>query len=181
MPASNPYNPYFTTGMMPTTIMGHEHAALASSNPIPHSMSLAAATTTIHNAAQNQKRNDRIQVILFKLLSLLSFSLYLFHSLSAYIHYLISCETTCWLYIHIHYTLHSMTSLPIKCGSNENLMKFARNFLVNSTKTVSFSSGSDFIIATSNRLKCQMHIYTQTFVQRIHNAPTHLPVSFPQY
>ena len=75
MPASNPYNPYFTTGMMPTTIMGHEHAALASSNPIPHSMSLAAASTTIHNAAQNQKRTDRIQVILFKLLSLLLLSI----------------------------------------------------------------------------------------------------------
>lgn len=111
MPASNPYNPYFTTGMMPTTIMGHEHAALASSNPIPHSMSLAAATTTIHNAAQNQKRNDRIQVILFKLLSLLS----LFHSLSAYIHYLISCEITCSIQTHTHilYTpqLHCLLSV----------------------------------------------------------------------
>lgn len=39
---------------------------------------------------------------------------------------------------------------------------------------VLFSSGSDFIIATSNRLICQMHTHTQTFVQRI---PTHLPVS----
>lgn len=104
MPASNPYNPYFTTGMMPTTIMGHEHAALASSNPIPHSMSLAAATTTIHNAAQNQKRNDRIQVILFKLLSLLSFSLYLFHSLSAYIHYHVKLLADSIYTYTIHYT-----------------------------------------------------------------------------
>lgn len=85
MPASNPYNPYFATGaLLPTSMLGPEHAsALASSNPIPHSMSLAAATTTIHNAAQSQKRNDRIQVIPFKLLSLLLLLFLSFtHSLS---------------------------------------------------------------------------------------------------
>lgn len=105
MPASNPYNPYFTTGMMPTTIMGHEHAALASSNPIPHSMSLAAATTTIHNAAQNQKRTDRIQVILFKLLSLLS--LYFIHSplLIFIILYHVKLLAP-YTNTHTHHTLH---------------------------------------------------------------------------
>jgi hypothetical protein len=76
LPASNPYNPYFATAgtLLPTTMLGPEHAALASSTHIPQSMSLAAATTTIHAAAaaqQSQKRqNDRVQVILLKLLSL---------------------------------------------------------------------------------------------------------------
>lgn len=66
MPASNPYNPYFTTGtLLPTTIIGPEHAAtaLASTSPLPpQAMSLASAT---NNAAQTQKRNDRVQVISF--------------------------------------------------------------------------------------------------------------------
>lgn len=73
LPASNPYNPYYTGTLLPTTIIGPEHAATAlASTPIPQSMSLAAASNTmsIHNAAQPQKRTDRVQVILFKLLFL---------------------------------------------------------------------------------------------------------------
>lgn len=70
LPASNPYNPYYTTGtLLPTTLIGPEHAATAlASTSIPQSMSLATTTMSIHNAAQPQKRTDRVQVILFKLL-----------------------------------------------------------------------------------------------------------------
>jgi hypothetical protein len=63
LPASNPYNPYFTTGaLLPTAIMGPEHAAtaLASTSPMPQAVPLAAATT--NNAVQQQKRTDRVQV-----------------------------------------------------------------------------------------------------------------------
>ena len=179
MPASNPYNPYFTTGMMPTTIMGHEHAALASSNPIPHSMSLAAATTTIHNAAQNQKRTDRIQVILFKLLSLLLLSI-------SFTLCLYSLSYIMWNYLLTLYTYHTLHYTPChdfiayKVWVEWKFNEICKKFFSNSTKTVSFSSGSDFINATSNRLKCQMHIHTNicsTYTQCTHP----FTCLFPQY
>lgn len=94
MPASNPYNPYYT-------IIGPEHAAtaLASTTPIPQSMSLAAATTTmsIHNAAQPQKRTDRVQVILFKLL---------------FFSFLVSPFRFYTLQTHIMFTLYPSPSIP---------------------------------------------------------------------
>ncbi|KAL7032054.1 hypothetical protein ACKWTF_007205 [Chironomus riparius] len=63
LPTSNPYNPYFTTGaLLPTTLLGPEHAAtaLASSSPMqPQAVPLGSAT---NNAAQPQKRTDRVQI-----------------------------------------------------------------------------------------------------------------------
>lgn len=62
LPASNPYNPYFTTGtLLPTTLIGPEHAAtaLASTTSLqPQAVPLGSAT---NNAAQPQKRTDRVQ------------------------------------------------------------------------------------------------------------------------
>jgi hypothetical protein len=65
LPASNPYNPYFTTGtLLPTAIIGPEHAATAIAS-MPQTMSLAAVTTA-SNAAHPQKRTDRVQVYYLK-------------------------------------------------------------------------------------------------------------------
>lgn len=55
MPASNPYNPYFGTGLLP--MMGHPDHAAASS-PIPQAMSLATNAGT-----QPQKRTVQVMAI----------------------------------------------------------------------------------------------------------------------
>ncbi|XP_070506875.1 tyrosine-protein phosphatase 3-like isoform X2 [Chironomus tepperi] len=63
LPTSNPYNPYFTTGaLLPTSMLGPEHAAnaLAGTSPMsPQAVPLGSAT---NNAAQPQKRTDRVQI-----------------------------------------------------------------------------------------------------------------------
>lgn len=64
MPTSNPYNPYFTTGaLLPTTILGPEHAATALANTSPMQPQAVPLGSATNNAAQPQKRTDRVQVI----------------------------------------------------------------------------------------------------------------------
>jgi len=63
MPASNPYNPYFTPGLMPT-IIGPEHSVTATlATQIPQAVPIAT------NAGQPQKRTDRVQVKSIRLVS----------------------------------------------------------------------------------------------------------------
>lgn len=64
MPTSNPYNPYFTTGtLLPTSMLGPEHAASALAGTSPMQPQAVPLGSTTNNAAQPQKRNDRVQVI----------------------------------------------------------------------------------------------------------------------
>ncbi|KAL7032055.1 hypothetical protein ACKWTF_007205 [Chironomus riparius] len=85
LPTSNPYNPYFTTGaLLPTTLLGPEHAAtaLASSSPMqPQAVPLGSAT---NNAAQPQKRTDRVQMNQMKLTTPYCYERFIFPGLLPY-------------------------------------------------------------------------------------------------
>jgi hypothetical protein len=75
MPASNPYNPYFGPGLLPTMMSPEHAAAAAAAASLPQAMSIATNAGT-----QPQKRSVQVkhQLNYFCLLLFLFFRLLLF-------------------------------------------------------------------------------------------------------